>query len=346
MELTNIVPNGPFGQPITNKQFINYLTKTINYNYNLRQHNVFPAPQPVSIEKKDFEKLSKYEYNVSLKLDGTRFLLLFLKDKNNKKHNILINRALKFYDIVIEAENKIYDGTLFDGELIFINNSWKFIVYDALQSCGNKINTQNYTNRLFEAKSAIESYIYNKDTSTIELELKTFYKFSSFEQFVTEQYLKSDISDGLIFMPEHLTAKGGTQYSMLKWKPPEKHTFDFLIIENNEGFIAQVFHLNKLENFAKIYKNTEQGSKFIEETKKLESYTDKCIVECSFDKENNNFKPILVRTDKNHPNSLRTIERTLFNINENITIDDFKKIEINKKETDNLIDDFEKVNVD
>ena len=52
---------------------------------------------------------------------------------------------------------------------------------------------------------------------------------------------------------------------------------------------------------------------------------------CIFDKDKNNFIPILVRTDKTHPNSLRTIERTLFNISENIKIQDFMSIELTEK---------------
>ena len=47
--------NETFGVQIKDKNFINYLTKFILINYNVRNNeNVFPAPQPVSIEKKDF----------------------------------------------------------------------------------------------------------------------------------------------------------------------------------------------------------------------------------------------------------------------------------------------------
>ena len=38
-------------------------------------------------------------------------------------------------------------------------------------------------------------------------------------------------NDGLIFMPNKLPVVSGTQYSMFKWKPPNKHTFDFQIVE-------------------------------------------------------------------------------------------------------------------
>ena len=39
-------------------------------------------------------------------------------------------------------------------------------------------------------------------------------------------------NDGIIFMPENLPVISGTQYSMLKWKPDDKHTFDFLVKES------------------------------------------------------------------------------------------------------------------
>ena len=125
-------------------------------------------------------------------------------------------------------------------------------------------------------------------------------------------------------MPENLPIISGTQYSMLKWKPKNKHTFDFLLKEADIGLKAYVFHLGNLNIFANIHAKTEQGKEFIEKSKQLDNYKNECIVECTFDK--NNFSPILVRTDKTHPNSLRTIERTLFNISENIQIEDFISI--------------------
>mgnify|MGYP003331462792 CR=1 FL=1 len=65
----------------------------------------------------------------------------------------------------------------------------------------------------------------------------------------------------------------------------------------------------------------------------LDNYKNGCILECKF--KNDNFDPFLIRTDKTHPNSLRTIERTLFNISENIQIEDFISIEVSKKQESN-----------
>lgn len=333
MELENIITNSnnsPIGFPIKNKQFINYLIKSININYNVKGNDLtFPAPQPVSIEKKDFSKLKQYKYYTSLKLDGVRFLMYFLKDRNCVNQCIIVNRALNFFNVLIDAEDTIYNGTLLDGEIIFNKetNKWDFVIHDALIICGNKINKLPHSTRLNDTECCINSFINKSSTSnTLNIEVKKFYNFDDFDTFINEVYNNSNNNDGIIFMPEKLPVISGTQYSMLKWKPENKHTFDFLIKESEIGLEAHVYHLNNIKIFAKIHKNTEEGKIFVDKLKSFENYANECIVECGFDNNKNNFYPILIRTDKNHPNSLRTIERTLFNISENIQIKDFMEI--------------------
>jgi hypothetical protein len=336
MDLESIISNvnnSPMGIPVKNKQFVKYLTKIINLNYNVKGHELtFPAPQPVSIEKKDFAKLKQYKYFTSLKLDGVRFLMYFIKDKNYKNQCIVVNRALNFYNISIYAEDTLYNGTLLDGEIIYDskNNKWDFVVHDGLVLCGNKINKLSHSTRLNDTKICLESFVSFNDSSTLNITVKQFYEFENFKDFIDNVYNKSDNNDGIIFMPENLPVISGTQYSMLKWKPQNKHTFDFMLKESDVGFEAYVFHLGNLNKFANIHENTDHGKEFIKKSKELDDYKNECIVECTFDKDKNNFSPILVRTDKTHPNSLRTIERTLFNINENIQIEDFINIQLNE----------------
>lgn len=332
MELESIildVSNSPKGEQINNKNFITYLTKSINFLYSIKGNDLtFPAPQPASIEKKNFNKLKQYKYYTSLKLDGVRFLMYFIKDKNKNNKCIIVNRALNFFTISINAEDIIYNGTLFDGEVIYdtLNNKWDFVIHDAVILCGNKINKLSHSRRLNDTLCCIETCINYTDKCTLNIVVKKFYPFENFSDFIENVYHKSINNDGIIFMPENLPVISGTQYSMLKWKPENKHTFDFLFKETNFGLEANVFHMVKLKTFANIYKNTEEGKEFIDKIKSLNNYTEECIVECKFDKSKNNFIPILVRTDKTHPNSMRTIERTLFNISENIQIEDFMNI--------------------
>ena len=320
--MDNIVPNGPMGELIKNEQFVKYIVKNMNYCYNNKTNN-FPGANPVSIEKKDFEKFEKHVYHVSLKTNGTRFIMYFLKDKNDINKCILINRALECFVINnIEADDNIYNGTILDGELCFDNDLWKFIVHDGVLLCGNRINKAPYSSRMFDINSCINTYIYTT-TNDIEINIKKYYNYTDFKEFIDNEYVPNKINnDGIIFMPETLPVISGTQYSMLKWKSTENCTFDFLIKENNDDMEAYVFHMGKSTIFAKIDNTKDEGKDFIEKAKKLPEYKNECILECSF--KNNNFVPLLIRTDKTHSNSLRTIERTLFNITEGITINDFK----------------------
>lgn len=323
METVNITPNGPTGTLINNKNFTNFLTNSILSYWNITQqkdNQFFPGSQPVSIEKKDFEKLRKYTYYVSNKTNGTRFILYFIKDKHNKNQSILMNRAMQFFSVKINAFPDVYNGTIFDGELYEHNGSWRFIVHDSVVICGTKIQKLRFSERLGEIQCCVNGIL--GESSDLQVEVKRFYLFSDFKNFIKDEYSSSNYNhDGIIFTPETLPVISGTQYSMFKWKPRELHTFDFLCKENEGDLDILVFNMGKVIQFAKVHNSTEEGKHFIDESKKLNEYKNECILECSF--ADNTFTPILVRTDKTHSNSLRTVERTLFNINENIQVDDF-----------------------
>ena len=315
-----LVPDGIFGTPLQkNSKFYNYILKTINYNYNYKNRGLdtYPAAQPVSIEKKDIEKLTKYEYNIGLKLDGVRYLLILLQDNLHNNCSILINRSLEFYliNINLNCNNLYSNGTILDGELC----TNEYIIHDSVLINGNKIRNMPHSSRLACVSENLLN-IDNTNTSFV-IKVKKFYKYKKFSDFIINEYNINNNNDGIIFMPNKLNVMSGTQYSLFKWKPLKKHTFDFLIKENDNNLQAYVYHLKNITLFAEINYNTANGKIFIDNAKKLNNYKNECILECYY--ENENFHPLLVRTDKKHANSLRTIERTLFNIKENITLDNF-----------------------
>lgn len=300
--------------------FYQFLLKQINYNYNYKNRGLdtYPAPQPVSIEKKDIVKLTQYNYNIGLKLDGIRYLLFLIKDNLNNNSSILINRSLEFFSINLNLNNDdLYiNKTLLDGELC--NN--EYIIHDSVLINGIKIRNMHHDNRLSIVSDNLKNIMNNE---VLIIKIKKFYKYTDFDNFIKNEYNINNNNDGIIFMPNNLSVMSGTQYSLFKWKPLNKHSFDFLIKEENKNLEAYVYHLKNITLFAKINYNDENGKIFIDTCKKLENYKNECITECYF--ENNNFIPILIRTDKHHSNSLRTIERTLFNVNENIQLNDFVK---------------------
>jgi len=318
--------NVPSAQKITNPNFINYLTRNILYHWNYRGEAQFPCPQPVSIERKDFEKLKTYEYFVGVKNDGVRYIMFFTTDKTNRKLCILCDRSLNFYTIDIVGDDSIYNGTLFDGELVRNGDNYSYVIYDSVYMCGNRVNKNNFAFRLAEIDCCVKTLIDPIKTNVISIETKTFYKLTDFVNFLDE-YEEHKNKDGIIFMPNNLPVLNGTQFSMFKWKPSDKHTVDFLIKEEtNKDLSAYVYHQLKITKFANIKYLSDSGKDFIDKYHQLDNKKNECILECLFVKENQNFLPILVRTDKNYPNSLRTIERTLFNAEENIQLSEFTNI--------------------
>ena len=316
----------PSSKKITNPNFINYLTRNILFHWNYRGEPQFPCPQPVSIERKDFEKLKKYEYFVGVKNDGIRYIMFFTRDKTNRKLCILCDRSLNFYTVEVTGDESIYDGTMFDGEMVQNGDSYSYIIYDSVYMCGNRVNKNNFANRLAEIDCCIKTLIDPIKTNNITINTKTFYKLGDFVNFIDE-YENHTSKDGVIFMPNNLPVLNGTQFSMFKWKPSDKHTVDFLIKEeSNHDLSAHVYHQQKLINFANIKYSTEHGKEFIDKYHTLHNKQDGCILECLFVKNFQNFSPILVRTDKSYPNSLRTIERTLFNAEEDIQFSEFTNI--------------------
>lgn len=318
--------NIPSAQKITNSNFINYLTRNILYHWNYKGEAQFPCPQPVSIERKDFEKLKTYEYFVGVKNDGVRYIMFFTTDKTNRKLCILCDRSLNFYTIDIVGDDSIYNGTLFDGELVCNGDNYSYVIYDSVYMCGNRVNKNNFASRLAEIDCCVKTLIDPIKTNVVSIETKTFYKLTDFVNFL-DDYEKHKNKDGIIFMPNNLPVLNGTQFSMFKWKPSDKHTVDFLIKEEtNKDLSAYVYHQQKITKFANIKYSSESGKDFVDKYHQLDNKKNECILECLFVKENQNFSPILIRTDKNYPNSLRTIERTLFNAEENIQLSEFTNI--------------------
>jgi hypothetical protein len=208
---------------------------------------------------------------------------------------------------------------MLDGELVNENGKYKFIVYDAVCLCGNRINKKFFMERLAEIDYCIRTLASEPYQNSIKIEPKTFYKMSQFDDFI-KYYESHENKDGVILMPNKLPVLNGTQFSMFKWKPINKHTMDFQIKKEDENLGVYVYHQKELIKYAIVKSDNESGQKFISKFNSLHNTSDDCILECLYSDESKSFNPLLVRNDKNYPNSLRTVERTLFNAKENIKL--------------------------
>lgn len=276
-----------------------------------RKNDYFPGPSPVSIERKNFQTITKYEYVISLKTDGTRYFLIGFNGKT-----YFVDRNFYIYEINIFFNEDIYGnsvdglGFLFDGE--YLDNN--YLIHDCACIFSKDISQDNFNVRYDHIKF-VKDY-FDAEKSSIKIEPKQFYTFNSFTKEIYEANI--DKIDGLILTPVKLEIGTHTQYTLFKWK--ETHTFDFKIRETEFEFEYYVLKKQILKKFSSVLKHNEQ---FLNSLKKnCPEYKNGDIVECILNKKLNFFEPIKIRYDKMHPNTLSVIQKTRDNVNENITLDE------------------------
>ena len=276
--------------------------------------HMFPAPQPISVERRHFGQLNSHPYVVSPKADGERFLLVAIGDRS-----VLINRAFEETDIKFRFKKNAFEGTILDVEKI----GKRILVFDAYQVNGEIIKNKGLDERLEMTASLVKSVLKtSKDPLKIEMK-------PVFERSELEKAIKTDFgyeTDGLIFTPKDEPARIGTHETMFKWKPLEKNTVDFQVVpsirEMIYGYDLYVQEHGKKICEARVHQNlVEPHWRPI-----MDAGKDQCLIlECEYIQGEPNFwRPIGIRRDKTMPNARRTFQRTLVNIEEDIQWNEFK----------------------
>ena len=297
----------------------------INFWKERKDNDRFPAPQPVSLSRSELKsKVNHYNYYVSVKSDGERFLL-FLTKHNGKNSSLMINRKFEFFTINFVFDPSLYDTTLFDGELIQnkTKTKWLYIIHDCLALSGTELYNENLTNRYQKipllANKLEKIGEYNKLlTPPIYIRSKKFVTFKNMKDIV-EYSNSSDLdhhTDGYIFTPVDPKVGMYTQFTLFKWK--RENTFDFKIVEENSNLFAIIRYNNELFKFASISINCDKGKCFKNELIHL-GFEDGNIVECVYNTIEETFHPYRLRKDKSIPNDYKVVKKTLENIKEDIT---------------------------
>ena len=313
---------------VNNIEFQNKVLEILCRWWNDFECKIFPGPQPVSIERKHFDLIKQNEYWVCEKTDGVRFIFLAVKI-NDIPFCLCINRRRDIYLLNFELEDSVFEGTIFDGELVFDNdkNAYKYLVYDSTRISGKDITKQKHSERLRETLSVIEYIKYDEDSS-FEIHFKFFAPLNQIEAYLSNNLITlTHATDGLIFTPENEEIKSGTHFTMFKWKECSNNTIDFSIIYNDKttNFTCWLSSNKRRLQMKNIHLCFDQSNKnihsIIREFQKKDNIRN-CIIECLYISENE-WKPIKYRDDKIHPNNMLTYQKTLLNIRENIKSHEF-----------------------
>ncbi len=232
----------------------------------------FLGPQPVALELQNLLEDPPYNvpsiinnYTVTDKADGERMLLYIHENKNI----YLINNRLKIFNTGLTNDNI---NTLIDGEYIttdvanqniklymcfdiYFNNNNDVTNYPLLNYIGNK---RGENNRIYFLKK-FEKTVKNDnklDDTHLKIKVKEFYSTDidniyNLSKIILDKKDNNKFNyhiDGLIYTPANLgvgaytsdTDKSeyfGTWNMVMKWKPPEENSIDFLININDTVLI-------------------------------------------------------------------------------------------------------------
>lgn len=288
----------------------NHILNFLHTTWRTTNQTFFPGPQPCSIERKNFPTLKKNKYVVCEKTDGERHVLVSLMFED-KKICVLVNRTQTMYLAPLNILRTMYNGTILDGELVkTFDGRWFYMVYDCLMTEGNLCTQKDLLSRLKDAEKFAVS-LKKLKTDPFVVKMKTFWNLADFSKFQEETFLYG--TDGIVLTPVDEPVRTGTHETMFKWKPRDQNTIDFLFQRRGKkwGLFVQ-----------------EKGKLFFETEldEALEGTKDGDVIECGYQHDTKSWRPLKFRRDKTYPNNRRTFYRTLINIAEDISVDEFKKM--------------------
>jgi hypothetical protein len=287
----------------------------------------FPGPQPVSIESKDINTLKTDNYVVCEKTDGERYVLV-LVNIDSKPMSFMVNRNNDFLFVSLDIKREIFEGSVFDGELIQNKNKqWNYIIHDCMVYNGTSYLNYIHSKRYASIIDFIVHRYQSRENNCFNIKTKLFYNYGKGikETWKHISETTENSIDGLIFTPTYKPIQFGRQWDLYKWKMSH-NTIDLLV--KKMGKKVFFYGLKKSGNY--IFKslqetdeNTIEIMKFLNQEKENNiNLRNGVIIEFKYSIDTEYLKPYRIRNDKDKPNSEITINNTLKNINESLQIDD------------------------
>uniref|UniRef100_A0A8D2ZIS9 mRNA-capping enzyme n=1 Tax=Scophthalmus maximus TaxID=52904 RepID=A0A8D2ZIS9_SCOMX len=276
----------------------------------------FPGAQPVSMDRQNLRFLEQNPYKVSWKADGTRYMMLI----NGKNEVFMIDRDNSIFHIAnlefpARKTPRVHlSNTLLDGEMIIdkVNGQPvpRYLIYDIIKFSGQPVGQCDFNIRLLCIEKEIISPRMekmkigqiDKTKEPFSVRNKPFFDIHASRKLV-EGSFTSQVShevDGLIFQPCG-RYKPGRCDEILKWKPPNLNSVDFLTVARATLLYKQLCWFSSLSAQA---------------TKELKLYDNK-IIECTF--ASNSWVFMRQRVDKSFPNSYETAMAVCKSIQEPVT---------------------------
>jgi len=308
----------------------------------------FPGANPVSLERKHIDLVTRERCMVALKSDGVRYLLVLTTNPEGAGIALMINRAMAMYEVEVWAHFDYFgEGTILDGELVWEYDNYvprlRYVVFDAVCTMGRRHTDQPYDARmevvsslcasntaLFPNSEELERYILAerkvvamRNAHDLKIVPKRCHFISGMHELWSGRKNAAHRNDGLIFTLCDAPVEINTSTSTFKLK--SDHTVDVLVRREGEKalpFCYSAGRLVKLRSVA-VERETYRVRMEVNEVVSPILSADQKVVECACTLLGGELIlfALKVRYDKDGPNSLKTVERTVFNIVEGLTVE-------------------------
>jgi hypothetical protein len=275
---SNILPLKKTHQQSILKDYMTLIGSIFSSNVKLNDNIVMFAPKPATLEKHNLASINESygittsifeNYAVTEKADGLRFLLYI----NNNKKAFLIetsSKQVRGCNISTSLKNCLLDGELVLCQDRLLDNSKDlFAIFDIyfyennnithlpLLDDDNSVETRyKYMNNFVSSISNFNSHSHN---IIVKKQLTSNNILNNCKEILTNRETYDYHIDGLIFTPTKIPVLGAyankpvmldninnlSWNKVLKWKPPDENTIDFIVIEQSK---------HKLHSDGKVYK--------------------------------------------------------------------------------------------
>lgn len=309
----------------------------------------FPGAQPVSFSRQHLEHaLLDEDYFVCEKSDGLR-CLMFLSSLDGEERVYLVTRKNEVFWIpdlhvpLTDSDPGSFhtQGTLIDGELVRTQDGrLKYLMFDLLAHNGKSLVERVLDSRLGYLKSGVfkpfQALVAKYPEDTQQFPFKIYMKGMELS-YGLEKVLHArltHLSDGLIFTSRRQPYIFGTDPHILKWKPPNENSVDFMLdlefteCQDSEGKYYDYDSVPQCNLLAWHGGNNDKefGHMYIEndEWEKLKGLGEPLnhrVVECIMD-EQGRWRYLRFRDDKDHGNHIDTVNSVIESIRDHITESD------------------------
>ena len=231
----------------------------------------------------------------------------------------MIDRSYSHFAVTAAFGKNVFQGTVFDGELVKSKNGYEYQIFDCIAFGGKYVGNETHLMRMEYARNCIkEKYKYDERNHTFKIVVKEYVNLNEAIESLHDREQEDYPIDGWILIDVQKPYICGKDINLFKYKKPEHHTLDFKLCEFDNVLSLCVIEngsMRKIQTPANIPRDSLDA---------LEVYSEKMllgrILECKWEEKSRMWVPIMVRFDKDIPNNTtNSYNLTLKNLQEKIT---------------------------